>query len=115
MLKKILFTIATAFLSTFMFSTFSVAEEEHTASALEHTIAATMGKDAETVKSHASEALKHTGPAKVAHQPHPELVNHIEAAENHLKAAIDMADKGNTASAAKHASEAKFHLVEADK
>lgn len=115
MSKKNLSIILTAIFSTFLMSSSAMAKEEHTSAALEHATAAAAAKDAASVSTHATEALKHTGPAKIAHKPHPEVVKHIEESETHLKAAVDTAGKGDANGAAKHASEAKMHLEAADK
>ena len=115
MSRTILFIMLATLFSTFMISAPALAKEEHTSAALEHATAAANSKDAASVSAHATEALKHTGPAKIAHKPHPEVVKHIEESETHLKAAVDTAAKGDAAGAAKHAAEAKTHLEAADK
>jgi hypothetical protein len=115
MSKRFLAISFATLLVTTIFSSSVFAKEEHTSAALEHATAAAVATDAVSVSTHATEALKHIGPAKVAHKSHPDIVKHIEEGEMHLKAAVDTADKGDTAAAAHHASEAKTHLEAADK
>ncbi|WP_411727614.1 small metal-binding protein SmbP [Methyloglobulus sp.] len=115
MSKKFLSIGISTILATCLFSGLAFAKEEHTSAALEHATAAAAATDATGVSAHATEALKHTGPAKTAHAPHPDVVKHIEEGEVHLKAAVDTASKGDAASAAQHASVAKTHLEAADK
>lgn len=115
MTKQILFFGIATVLATSIFSTSALAKEEHTSAALEHATAAAAATDAASVSAHSTEALKHTGPAKASHAPHPDVVKHIEEGELHLKAAIDTASKGDAAGAAQHANEAKTHLEAADK
>lgn len=114
MFKKFLSIGTVIFLVSCLFSGVVFAKEEHTSAALEHTTAAAAATDAAGVKAHATEALKHTEAAKIAHSKHPKIVKHIEESETHLKAAIEAADKGDAAGAAKHASEAETHLKAAN-
>lgn len=115
MYKKLFTLIIATLFSTFFVTNAAMAKEVHTSAALEHASAAAAAKDAASVSEHATEALKHTEPAKLAHKAHPEVVKHIEESETHLKAAVDTAAKGDAAEAAKHAGVAKTHLEAADK
>jgi len=115
MSKKFLAIGFAALLASSVFSGVVLAKEEHTSAAVEHATAAAAATDAASVSAHATEALKHTGPAKAAHKAHPDIVKHIEQGETHLKAAVDTAAKGDATAAAHHAAEAKTHLEAADK
>lgn len=114
MSKNFLSIGMTAILVTFLSSGLALAEE-HASAALEHATAAASATEAEDISAHATEALKHTRPAKTANASHTDVVQHITESEPHLSAAVGSALAGDAAGAAQHAKIAKIHLEAANK
>ncbi len=115
MSKNFLSIGMTAILVTFLSSGLALAKEEHASAALEHATAAASATEAEDISAHATEALKHTRPAKIANASLTDAVQHITESEPHLSAAVGSALAGDAAGAAQHAKIAKIHLEAANK